>query len=78
MASSEYNYDEEGETWPFFVLALLTFVLIPLTIKYATRLASSDPHKVNASVVGAITENADTIKVPNLKVLMITKGSRGR
>jgi len=69
MASSEYNYDEEGETWPFFVLALLTFVLIPLTIKYATRLASSDPHKVNASVVGAITENADTIKVPNLKSL---------
>ena len=69
MASSEYNYDEEGETWPFFVLALLTFVLIPLTIKYATRLASSDPHKVNASVVGTITENADTIKVPNLKSL---------
>lgn len=69
MASSEYNYDEEGETWPFFVLALLTFVLILLTIKYATRLASSDPHKVNASVVGAITENADTIKVPNLKSL---------
>ncbi|CAD1808120.1 unnamed protein product [Candida parapsilosis] len=69
MASSEYNYDEEGETWPFFVLALSTFVLIPLTIKYATRLASSDPHKVNASVVGAITENADTIKVPNLKSL---------
>ncbi|CAL1188235.1 DnaJ domain family protein [Candida parapsilosis] len=69
MASSEYNYDEEGETWPFFVLALSTFVLIPLTIKYATRLASSDPHKVNASVVGAITENADTIKVLNLKSL---------
>lgn len=69
MASSEYNYDEEGETWPFFVLALLTFVLIPFTIKYATRLTSSDPDKVNATVVGAIKENADTIKVSNLKSL---------
>ncbi|KAG5420692.1 SEC63 [Candida metapsilosis] len=69
MASSEYNYDEEGETWPFFVLALLTFVLIPFTIKYATRLASSDPDKVNATVVGSIKENAETVNVPSLKSL---------
>lgn len=67
MASSEYNYDELGETWPFFVLALLSFILLPLTIRYISRVFSNtNPTKENQSIVGAIQENSETLKVPNL------------
>ncbi|CAK9437161.1 uncharacterized protein LODBEIA_P15600 [Lodderomyces beijingensis] len=63
---SEYNYDEEGETWPFFVLAILSFILIPMTITYVTRVVSADPDKVNAAIKGSIKENSASINVPNL------------
>lgn len=67
MGSSEYNYDELGETWPFFVLALLSFILLPLTIKYISRVfTNTNPTKENQSIVGAIQENSETLKVPNL------------
>lgn len=66
MASSEYNYDEQGETWPFFVLALLTFVLLPLTIKYIMRIRdTSDPIAVNSKIKGSIKEDSKTIGVEN-------------
>ncbi|KAI5962431.1 SEC63 [Candida pseudojiufengensis] len=67
MASSEYNYDEEGETWPFFILALLSFILIPITINYfATLLSTSDPTKINSKIIGSIKEDAETLKIDNL------------
>ncbi|KAG7665773.1 SEC63 [[Candida] subhashii] len=66
MASSEYNYDEEGETWPFFVLALLTFILLPLTFKYILRIiSSSDPITINSKIKGSIKEDSTTINVEN-------------
>ncbi|EMG48666.1 SEC63 Protein translocation protein SEC63 [Candida maltosa Xu316] len=67
MASSEYNYDESGETWPFFVLALSSFILLPLTFKYISRiLSNTDSTKVNESIKGSIRENSESLKVPNL------------
>ena len=76
MSSSEYNYDEEGETWPFFVLALLTFVLLPLTIKYATRIFSPDPEKINATIEGSIKENGESVRVPNLAAINVYKNKK--
>ncbi|KAI5954316.1 SEC63 [Candida jiufengensis] len=70
MASSEYNYDEEGETWPFFILALLTFILIPVTISYFAKLISTtDPTKINSTITGSIKENADSLEIDNLETL---------
>lgn len=67
MASSEYNYDELGETWPFFIIALLSFILLPLTFKYVARiLSNTNPTKENDSIPGSIKENSETIKVPNV------------
>ncbi|EGW34262.1 uncharacterized protein SPAPADRAFT_65418 [Spathaspora passalidarum NRRL Y-27907] len=66
MASSEYNYDESGETWPFFVLAILSVILIPLSIKYIYRIRdSSNPVIENQKIKGAITEDATSIGVAN-------------
>ncbi|ODV79964.1 translocation protein [Suhomyces tanzawaensis NRRL Y-17324] len=54
---SEYTYDEEGETWPFFLLAVLSFILVPVTVKYLYNLRStSDAKSENASIKGAISQ----------------------
>lgn len=67
MASSEYNYDELGETWPFFILALLSFILLPLTFKYIARvLSNTNPSKENESISGSIKENSETLNVDNI------------
>ena len=77
MGSSEYNYDELGETWPFFVLALLSFILLPLTIKYISRVfTNTNPTKENQSIVGAIQENSETLKVPNLSEIKSFQSSK--
>ncbi|RCK62462.1 Protein translocation protein SEC63 [Candida viswanathii] len=68
MASSEYNYDESGETWPFFILALLSFILLPLTFKYVARvLSNTNPAKENESIKGSISETSESLAVPNLR-----------
>ncbi|WEJ96158.1 secretory subunit [Yamadazyma tenuis] len=62
--ASEYIYDEEGDVWPYFVLAILTFILVPLTVKYLARIVSkSDPVSYNKSVKGSISDNHDTLKL---------------
>ncbi|KAK6458982.1 translocation protein [Scheffersomyces xylosifermentans] len=64
--ASEYKYDEEGETWPFFVLAILTFILIPLTASWIYRaIYASDVKSYNASVKGAIVVDDQGLKVGN-------------
>ncbi|CAI5755945.1 unnamed protein product [Candida verbasci] len=58
--ASEYNYDESGETWPFFILAILSLFLIPLTIKYISRILSNEnPTLYNESIKGSINLKID-------------------
>lgn len=66
--ASEYTYDEEGETWPFFVMAVLTFILLPLTFRWVYRIFNEDnPITVNQKIKGSIVsedviiENRDAI-----------------
>ena len=61
--ASEYTYDEDGETWPFFVMAVLSFALVPLTAKWAWRIVSSDRKKVN--VPGAIDHTSTSLGLEN-------------
>jgi translocation protein SEC63 len=63
--ASEYAYDEEGETWPFFIMALLCFILIPLTVRYVYRIISGGDANGNHKIVGAITEDYNSVDVPN-------------
>lgn len=64
--ASEYNYDEEGETWPFFVLALLAFILLPLSIKWIYRVLKSDnPLSYNKEIPGAILKDHQTLAIDN-------------
>lgn len=60
--ASEYTYDEDGETWPFFVMALLSFALVPLTARYLWRLVATDRKKVN--VPGATSHSAASLGLP--------------
>lgn len=63
--ASEYTYDDEGETWPFFVLALLCFILIPLSIRWVLRAMSSESKLVNTKIDGSVTVNRDELKLDN-------------
>lgn len=65
--ASEYTYDEDGETWPFFVMAVLSFALVPLTVKWAWRIVSSDRKLVN--VPGAIDHSATSLGLENASSL---------
>lgn len=57
---SEYSYDEGSETWPYFVLALLVFALLPLTAVYLWGAAGlSTPSKKRIS--GSIQHNHKTL-----------------
>lgn len=57
--ASEYVYDEEGETWPFFVMAVLSFVLVPLTFRWIYRIVSKDRKSLN--VPGAIDHDSGSL-----------------
>lgn len=66
--ASEYTYDEEGETWPFFVIAILTFILVPLTVKWVYRILNADdPISYNSKIKGSILEDSSTVSVENLR-----------
>lgn len=68
--ASEYTYDEEGETWPFFVIAILTFILIPLTLKWVYRILNADdPISYNSKIAGSIIEDSNSVSVENSKKL---------
>lgn len=58
--ANEYTYDEEGETWPFFAIALLVFSLIPLTISYGRRLVARENAQSSISIP---TGNASVVAI---------------
>lgn len=59
----EYTYDEEGETWPFFAIALLVFVLVPVTVSYFRRLVARENVRSSISVP---TDNASFVAAHRL------------
>ncbi|EEQ39577.1 DnaJ domain family protein [Clavispora lusitaniae] len=65
--ASEYNYDEGANTWPYFVLALLVFVLLPLTIKWLLEVISirESPKKTK----GEIEQNHKSLGLPHSEEL---------
>lgn len=63
--ASEYTYDDEGETWPFFILALLCFILIPLTIRWFLRVVSPESNNVNSTIPGSITNTSESLNLEN-------------
>ena len=68
--ASEYTYDEGGETWPFFIVAVLTFILVPLTIKWFHRTFTSDnPITRNKKIPGAIPEDGHTLGIEGWSVI---------
>lgn len=61
---SEYNYDEGSETWPYFVLALLVFALLPITVVYLWGAAGlNTPTKKDTK--GGIKHNHKTLGLEN-------------
>lgn len=66
--ASQYTYDEEGDTWPFFVLAILSFILIPVTLRWFYRVCSNDQGSSN-KIAGSLNYTADNVKAENIKQL---------
>lgn len=61
--ASEYKYDESSDTWPYFVLALLVFFLIPLTVRWLYRaLFTAD---ATEEVKGTIPYTHKSLKLAN-------------
>lgn len=59
---SEYSYDEGSETWPYFVLALLVFALLPITVIYLWGAAGmGTPAKKR--IKGSIEHNHRTLNL---------------
>lgn len=66
--ASEYVYDEDGESWPFFILAILSFILVPLTFRWVHRVIHSrDLAYYNSGIKGSIIETASSIGVENVQ-----------
>lgn len=62
--ASEYIYDEQGDVWPYFVLAILSFITIPFTIRYFLRLFDShDPLAHNSGISGSISHNHKSLDI---------------
>ncbi|RKP30668.1 hypothetical protein METBISCDRAFT_27227 [Metschnikowia bicuspidata] len=59
----EYKYDESSETWPYFVLALLVFFMVPITVRWLIRALT--PATTSKPVEGAIPYNHITLELPN-------------
>lgn len=72
--ASEYKYDEGLETWPYFVLALLVFALVPLTFRYVARVLA--PAHVLKTTKGAILHDHKTMDLPHLAELGRVASSR--
>lgn len=64
--ASEYKYDEGAETWPYFVLAMLVFGLLPVTITWITGVVwPADSVAQSKNVKGAINHDHSTLKLPH-------------
>lgn len=66
---SEYSYDEQGDVWPYFLIAILSVILIPLTINYVYNVLNYQQSiiKINSKVEGSIVENNDSLDLPTVK-----------
>ncbi|OBA24443.1 hypothetical protein METBIDRAFT_38221 [Metschnikowia bicuspidata var. bicuspidata NRRL YB-4993] len=62
--ASEYKYDEESETWPYFVLALLVFALLPLTYRYVSGLFARD-RPAQKPAKGALSLDHQALDLPH-------------
>ncbi|KAF8473578.1 Sec63 Brl domain-containing protein [Kalaharituber pfeilii] len=60
--SREYNYDNEGQFFPYFVLTLLGLILAPLTYSTFAPSKSSRASKIPLVQTGFVPPNADLIK----------------
>lgn len=74
----EYKYDDEGEWWPYFVIAILTFVVGLVFIQYVHRIVSSkeDVATANNSVKGSISEDSETLDLPHKDAISAQKGRK--
>lgn len=61
--ASEYKYDEASDTWPYFVLALLVFFVVPLTVRWLFRALA--PAETSKEVKGGIPYTHKTLKLAN-------------
>lgn len=67
--ASEYKYDEESETWPYFVLALLIFALVPLTWKWLVGAFTPEVSGGSKDAAGAIKVTHETLELPHAKTI---------
>lgn len=61
--ASEYKYDEGSDTWPYFVLALLVFFMVPITARWFLRAISSGSS--SKAVEGSIPYNHESLQLAN-------------
>lgn len=54
MSSSTYNYDEDGETWPYFAITLLGAGLVPYTLVAVLRLRARKADSVVSTNLPAV------------------------
>lgn len=75
--ASEYKYDNSGETWPYFVLAMLVFGLLPLTITWFRGVMwPSDAVSSGKNVKGAINHDHKSLDLPPAATINGLKASR--
>lgn len=70
---AEYKYDEGSETWPYFVLTMLVFVLVPLS---GTWLAGVFAEPALERPTGTITEKVDVPHEQHLRRFRRAQRSR--
>lgn len=61
--ASEYKYDEASDTWPYFVLALLVFFMVPVTARWLLRAIA--PAASQKHIEGAIKHTHTSLELPN-------------
>lgn len=61
--ASEYKYDEASDTWPYFVLALLVFFMVPITTRWFLRAVSR--RAVAEDINGAIPYTHNSLQLAN-------------
>ncbi|CCF59640.1 hypothetical protein KAFR_0H02310 [Kazachstania africana CBS 2517] len=63
-----YDYDEQSETWPFFVLTILLMIIVPVTISHIYHLfAKSDGEAEDGNDVGSFESLSDKYTSQEIK-----------
>ncbi|SCU79723.1 LAFA_0B05204g1_1 [Lachancea sp. 'fantastica'] len=75
-----YDYDEASETWPFFILAVLCVVLVPLTAMQLWELVSGgkSDQTLNdqASILGEMSEKYASREILEFRAKSVAKKSK--